>query len=696
MARWKGRFGKKEEALLKEEQVEMELLEKESEDVVPWDEAAVPDEEETAGGQTEAAASLAEAGDTKTEVIQGRQDKKHEEKSGILSGITARFRKNEIVPSGQGEMDTAGGPGKGKKKKRKGKKLTKKQKAVRAACVLVIGAAAVWGGIRFFGESKHTGGAAVSQRTAVVQKMDIVSSLSSSGTLSPKDTYNITSLVSGEVISADFEEGDQVEEGQVLYVIDASSMESELSSAQSSLERAQETYDLAVEDYNDAVSDYSGNTYKSTESGYIKTLYVKAGDKVNANTKLADVYNDKVMKLRVPFLNTDAAGISIGNQGLITLSDTGEQLAGTVIAVANMEESLAGGRLVRYVTLQVDNPGGLTASMAATVQIGDYLCAQEGTFEPTLDTVMNADIATSVEIASMLVNEGDYISKGSSLFKMTDKTADNLIRSYKDTMDRAKESLESAQSKLDNTQDNYENYTITAPISGQVITKTVKAGDNVTSGGNSTTTLAVIYDLSELTFEMSVDELDVQSVKVGQNVEVTADAFEGQTFNGQVTNVSLASSYSNGVTNYPVTVTLKETGDLLPGMNVDGNIILDEAQDALVVPVDALMRGNRVYVKDETVTESEGSVPAGFKAVEVETGLINDDYVEIINGLSEGDEVYVAESSVGDSMQMMPGGMGGMGGGPGGNMGGGGGTPGGGQGGGNRGGGGNMGGGGPR
>ena len=81
----------------------------------------------------------------------------------------------------------------------------------------------------------------------------ITSSLSSSGTLSPKDTYSITSLVSGEVISADFEEGDQVEKGQVLYVIDSSSMESELGSVQNSLERNQESYDLAVEDYNETV-----------------------------------------------------------------------------------------------------------------------------------------------------------------------------------------------------------------------------------------------------------------------------------------------------------------------------------------------------------------------------------------------------------------------------------------------------------
>ncbi len=540
---------------------------------------------------------------------------------------------------------------------RKKTKLTRKQKIVRIVGILAVLGLVAAVVIQVGGRGRQTGGEANAYRTAVVERRDITSSLSSSGTLSPKDTYSITSLVSGEVISADFEEGDQVQEGQILYVMDTSSMETELNSAQSSVERAQDSYILAAQDYEEALGDYSQNTYKSTETGYIKTLHVKAGDKVNANTQIADIYNDKVMKLRLPFLSVNAAGIGVGNQGVITLTHTGEQLLGTVTSVSNMEETMAGGRLVRYVTLQVENPGGLTTDMKATAQIGDFYCAQEGSFTPLLDTVMGAEVGATVEIASMLVSEGDYVSKGTPLFRMTDKTADNLVRSYKEAVDKAQENLESAQSKLETTQDNIENYTITAPISGQVITKSVKSGDKVSSGGNAAVTMAVIYDLSELTFEMSVDELDIQSVKAGQTVEVTADAFEGQTFTGKVTNISLASSYSNGVTNYPVTVTLDEVGELLPGMNVDGEIILEQTQGTLVVPVDSLMRGNRVYVKDDTVTEKEGNVPAGFRAVEVETGLMNDDFVEIVSGLSEGEEVYVAESSVSSGFPMMPGGM---------------------------------------
>ena len=112
---------------------------------------------------------------------------------------------------------------------------------------------------------------------------------------------------------------------------------------------------------------------------------------------------------------------------------------------------------------------------------------------------------------------------------------------------------------------------------------------------------------------------------------------------------------------------MDEEGNLLPGMNVDGVITLEEANDVLTIPVDALMRGNQVYIKDDSVKEQNGPVPAGFKAVEVETGLTNDSYVEIKSGLSEGDTVYVAKSSTDSSSFFMGGpGMGGPGGGMGG------------------------------
>ena len=97
-------------------------------------------------------------------------------------------------------------------------------------------------------------------------------------------------------------------------------------------------------------------------------------------------------------------------------------------------------------------------------------------------------------------------------------------------------------------------------------------------------------------------------------------------------------------------------------MNVTGKIIIDEAENALAIPAQALMRGNVVYVQDDSVKEADGNVPAGFRSVEVETGLISEDYVEILSGLSEGDVVYIdpttsSETTMAGMMGGMPGGM---------------------------------------
>lgn len=247
------------------------------------------------------------------------------------------------------------------------KKLLKKRPSKRQAVILLVAAAGAAGFFLWSGRAKQANADGKTVNTAKVERRSISSELSASGSLSAKDSYNITSLVEGEVLSADFEEGDEVTKDQVLYVIDSSSMETQLKSATTSLENAQENYDDAVEDYNEAISKFSGNTYKSTRAGFIRTLYIEAGDKVSAQTQIADIYDDTVMKLKVPFLAEEAVTIPVGAQVTVTLSDTGEVLAGTVTNVSNMDETMTGGRIVRYVHIEVANPGGLTTDHTAVV-----------------------------------------------------------------------------------------------------------------------------------------------------------------------------------------------------------------------------------------------------------------------------------------------------------------------------------------
>ena len=234
-----------------------------------------------------------------------------------------------------------------------------------------------------------------------------------------------------------------------------------------------------------------------------------------------------------------------------------------------------------------------------------------------------------------------------------------------DQLQNAADSLRNAELSMENTQKQLENYTITSPISGTVIDKEYKAGDTVESGK----TLCTIYDLSYLEMTLNIDELDISTVEAGQTVQITAEAVEGKTFTGVVTKVSVAGTTSGGITSYPVTVRIDETDGLLPGMNVDAEIVLEEAADTLAIPSSAVTRGSGntslvLITQDSPSAESavEQESPEGYVYVQVETGISDNSYVQILSGLQEGDTVaYVTRSTESGSMMMggMPGAMGG-------------------------------------
>jgi|GEM_PF-6887935 len=216
--------------------------------------------------------------------------------------------------------------------------------------------------------------------------------------------------------------------------------------------------------------------------------------------------------------------------------------------------------------------------------------------------------------------------------------------------------------------DKKKNYKIKSPVKGTIITKTFKKGDSVAAGGASGT-LAVIYDMSSMFFQMNIDELDIKSIKKGQNVTVKADAVPDKSYKGEITEISLAGVTNGGVTEYPVTVKLDSCKGLLPAMNVTGEVLTKSKDDVLVIPSEALMRGDVVYVKRSS-TELSGSepyistdkdedgIPDGFNAVEVETGITTNTQVEIKKGLDEGDKIFVpARTMQNELMQMMRQGM---------------------------------------
>lgn len=153
---------------------------------------------------------------------------------------------------------------------------------------------------------------------------------------------------------------------------------------------------------------------------------------------------------------------------------------------------------------------------------------------------------------------------------------------------------------------------------------------------------------------ISVDELDINSVSVGQSAEVTLDALEGETFSGTVSEVNnTASSSGSGSAKYTVYVTIPREDSMKEGMSASVTIAIEEADNVLTIPVNALQeRGSRTYVYTEA--DDEGNLSG---EVEVATGLSDGDNVEITEGLSEGDTVYYIKTGSTSSSGSSFGGM---------------------------------------
>ena len=470
--------------------------------------------------------------------------------------------------------------------------------------------------------------------TSTAQMQEMTVSVSSTGTIQPIDSYNVSGMVTGEVLEAPFEVGDQVEKGDVLYRIDPGSAETALQQAQLSVQQAQLNYDSIVDGLNP----------KASGAGVVQKLHVKKGDLVSAGSPIADISDTSTMTFTVPFQSADAQRIAVGSSAQVTLAGTLETLTGTVESVANADLVGNGGALVRQVKIRVQNPGALTTSTTATAKVGSIACAGSGTFEANLTQTV---VATgSGEVVSLNVSAGSRVSAGQVLATLGGFSAQT-------SLENASISLQNAQLSLQNAQDALDNYTITAPISGTVIEKNFKAGDTIDN--NSLTaaggTLAVLYDMSTLTFEMKIDEKDINKIQVGQEVTITADAVEGVTFSGVVDTVNINGTTVSGQTNYPVTVVINDPQDLKPGMNVSADIIVERAGTVLCVPVDAVNRGSdkpTVQVAQEGALDENGNVvdPSKLETREVTLGRNDNDNIEITSGLSEGEiVVWVNEVS---------------------------------------------------
>jgi HlyD family secretion protein len=460
---------------------------------------------------------------------------------------------------------------------------------------------------------------------AVIGNVETV--ISGNGTLSPANQYEVKSLVKGNVLQAPFEEGDQVKKGSLLYQISTSEIANNIKSSEISVQKAKS----AFQEY---LRKKDKLEVQSKEDGYIKKIYVKEGEAVQAGKVIADVYNGDTLYLELFFPSEEVKQDWISKKAVISLDATQEQIEGKVTNVSSMTENVIGGIIGKKVTISIENEGGLTAGDMASATVGESASINTGTFRPITETTIVAEIEGIIE--NLSVTEGEWVTKGTTVLSLASEDLDNQI-------ENAKLSITEAELALETQKAQEELYTIDAPISGRVITKNKKQGDTIDpSTDTQAGPMAIIYDMTYMSFQLNIDELQISNVKEGQNVQITTEAFPDTIFEGTIDRISLKGNTNNGVTSYPVMVKVEEFGGLLPGMNVTGKIIIDQAENVLTIPSSALQEGNIVYLQAENAAPSEDPlIPEGFVAVEVTTGINDGSNVEIKEGLKEGDMIYV-------------------------------------------------------
>ena len=493
---------------------------------------------------------------------------------------------------------------------------------VPVACVAVLGG---WFILR--PDRAQDANVDVSYVQTTPEKRDLSNSLSGTGTLNPANTYNVKSLVAGKVLTSTIEEGDVVEEGTVLYTVDSSDATTKAEQASITLQQAQRSYDKTVD-----------RQYVRAEvAGVVATLKVAKGDEVTSGQEVAVIRDSSKMVLQLEFPAADAATFSVGQSAEVTLDGTFETLTGTVTAVTGTDALSTGNLLTRTVTITVRNAGGLTTAQAATATINGVSCIAAKCFEYQAERTLTTLAAGTV--TAINVQEGGAVNKDDIVLQISGEDLTEAIQS-------AAETLRSAELNMDNLQEAMNNYTVTSPISGTIIEKNAKAGDALTAGAD----LCTIYDLRYLVMVINVDELQVSDVSVGQSVQVTADAVPDKTYTGTVTRVSMKGSSNGGTTTYPVTVRIDETEGLRPGMNANAEIVIAEAGNALAVPNAAIVRGSYVLVTKDSPSAANAdpdmTAPEGYVYVPVKIGVSDDDYTQIISGVTGNDTVAYDPSSV--------------------------------------------------
>ncbi len=486
---------------------------------------------------------------------------------------------------------------------------------------------------------------------------DLEIKVSGSGEIIPIEEINIKSKVSGEVVSLNVKEGDLVYKGQLLAKIDSKNLEKAISdqeiliknlelaieSAKLSLEKLNFQYQntLRGDDYKKALNqgilvlNELYNFYPNFIEDLNKIYFNKDLDNRDNNLKYYESYSiifaGKSYKLEKNYSNIKNYYLQLSENFKI-LQNTDEYKEKIIkdsynLVLATYELVNEGKEMIRY--LKED----LVLKNAAHEKqdiIEDHY--------QKLTNYLNI-------LGQYKQNLLDIVSKINSYHDIIDNYEFDK-RSLELSIKQKETDLEQAKKKLNDLKEDLNDYYILAPFSGILSTLNIKKGDLI----SSSQIIGTIVTNQKIA-KISLNEIDAVQVKVGQPAILTFDALPGLKIKGKVIEISAVSKQEQGVVSYDIKISLEEENkEIKLGMSVEAEIIVDKKENVLIVPNSAIKRdkdGRYVeIVKNYDINEKLLNKPVKIPQNLIEkryikTGLSNDEYTEILEGIQEGEIIIV-------------------------------------------------------
>lgn len=485
----------------------------------------------------------------------------------------------------------------------------RRQKRIRSWIVSGVAAMAVVIAVilLYTGLSKGESDVSVEEfRAVAVSEGEIKTTISGSGTLSALEQTTATAAGDGRVEAVLKAPGETVAAGEPVLRLTSETIKSELDTLYVQLAAVQNQ--LAG-----TTHDRTNLNVTAPRAGIVKDIRAAAGDAAESFGYLCVIATDGKMKLTI-----DASeGVTAYREVIVDVDGT--KTKATVVSVSDGKADI------------LFEDAGYACGTPASAETAEGEALGSGRIEVSDHVIVRADAGC---IDAVLVTENQKVAKGEKLFTLRAGAPTSAYETRKAKETELRKQIETLEDAL----------TITSDFDGILAELSVQAGDEVAEGD----ALCVFTRTDGYTLQLSIDELDLASVQLGQAVEITLDALEGQSFSGRVTNLSYAGSGSY-VTTYTATITTEPIAGAYPGMSASAEITTATSGTSLIIPVGTVRYENgQAYVLRAPETALEGErVPAeqvdeaNLEHVSVTTGMSDGTYLVITaEGLSAGDLLY--------------------------------------------------------